>query len=218
MTGISKTESILVGVLLGAACPLLTSVLLWWTTAAAGMYVLHVPERVIATAALTGLAIGVGLDVVFLRSWTRRFYSANVWLLVALYVALCPVAVAFCMGLPLGTFALGIVAGAYAGRRARHLKCVGAPGRAFVRKAALLAACVTTAAALPIGLLALREESVIGLLGMVCDLVGPGFRGIAGLALVGVLSVLLFVVQYWCAQRVGQAALSAGDRVAGPTA
>jgi hypothetical protein len=60
-TGMSRTEAIVVGVFPGVACPLLTSVLFWWTAAAAGMCVLHVAERLIVTPTRTGLAIEPGL-------------------------------------------------------------------------------------------------------------------------------------------------------------
>jgi hypothetical protein len=216
--GINKTEAAGVRIFLGIACPLLTCVLFWWTAAVASLYVLHVPERLIATAALAGLAIGALLDIVFLKRWARRFYSANVWFLVALYVALSAVAVAFCMGLPLGTFALGIGAGLYAGRRARHLGLDEARGRTLVRKGALLAASVTTAAALPMGILALREDSVIGLLGAVTHLDDPTFRGVSGAGLVGALVLLLFLAQHWCSRRVGRAALTISTSEALPSA
>lgn len=79
MNKMTRVESIIVGFALGLFCPLLLFVLCWWITATLIIYhVLRIAESVIAVVAFTGLALGVMLDVFFLRRWIPRFYSIDV--------------------------------------------------------------------------------------------------------------------------------------------
>ena len=71
---------------------------------------------------LTGLGIGLVLDVVFVRNWVLRFYTANLWLMGIIYIALSIAAVSFFMGLPIGTINPGILASITMGRRASHVQ------------------------------------------------------------------------------------------------
>jgi hypothetical protein len=212
----NKPESILVGLAIGVACPLSTFAAGWWTAAALHLYALPLPLGVIVAAALTGLGLGCLLDLIFLPRWVSRFYSANLWLMGAVYVGLGIVATGFCMGVPVGTFALGLVAGVYMGRRERHRAADEAQGKPNLRKAAFAAATVTTALALPIGLLALQSEQEIlrwleGLLGLRRnDLQGGG-----GLVLIGLLCGLLFVMQYWGSRMAARLAFGTGPGAAG---
>ena len=216
---VSRTESIIVGSVLGLACPLLTFVLFWWTTAVLHMCLPQVPVQVVVAAALTGLGLGIVLDIVYLKRWIKVFYSANIWILVAVYVGLCAVAVAFCMGLPAGTLLLGTGTGAYIGRRQYHSQADIASGTATLRKTAFFAASVTTTAALPIGLLALDDRGVLDFLETLLGFGQADLRGFVGVILVvGVLCLLLFAVQYWCSRIAGQLAFRSGGNAALPDA
>ena len=75
------------------------------------MYIGGISVNIIIVAALTGLLIGIVLDILFLRRWIRNFYLAHLWLLAMVYGALCVMAIASFMGLPVGTFMLGLLAG-----------------------------------------------------------------------------------------------------------
>ena len=101
------------------------------------MYVGGISVKIVITAALTGLLVGIVLDVLFLRRWIRNFYIARLWILAIIYGALCVVAVASFMGLPVGTFALGLLAGGSAGRRQIHNPSDDNPGHGL-RKVAVL--------------------------------------------------------------------------------
>ena len=212
----NRAESTIIGVFLAAACPLLTFVFFWWTAAAIGLYVVNIPDRVVIAAALTGLTVGIVLDGFLLKRWISSFYGTRMWLLFPVYVALCVVAVGFCMGVPVGTFALGLMAGFYGGRRAHYLRTDHASRDAMVRKVALTAALVTTATALPIGILALEEQGVLELLKTVSGFDELRLRGATGFALVGALTVALFVAQYWCSKQTGRIALRIGGNSAQP--
>jgi hypothetical protein len=109
--------------------------------------------NIVIIAALSGLLVGIVLDSLFIRRWIRNFYLARLWLLAIVYGALCVLAVASFMGLPVGTFAFGLLAGDYAGRRQIHNPSDDIP-RHGLRKVAFFAALMTAGTALPIDLLA----------------------------------------------------------------
>ena len=161
-------------------------------------------------SALAGLMTGIVLDILFLRRWIRGFYGASLWLLAVVYAALCVLAVASFMGLPVGTFALGLLAGAYAGRRQLHNPSADAGHR--LRGAAFFAALLTAGAALPIGILALREQSVTDLFRKRLGIESWG----AGVMVVCLLCIVLFGAQYWCSLQAGWLALRMGIASAQP--
>ena len=167
------------------------------------MHADNVPTGAIIVAAFTGLGIGLLLNIFFLKRWVAAFYTANAFLMVAIYLGLSTIALAVFMGLPVGTFALGILAGAYVGRKQRHLH----PGSDMISQSltrvSLLAASLTTALAVPIGFMALGEpitrQIEIGL-GLTSGLlVSP-----VGWASVVVVCVVLFGLQYYCAKVAGR--------------
>lgn len=207
----SKLEKTIVGVLLGVACAWLSFVVWWYTAAIAHMYLGAISVDMVIVAALTGLLVGIVLDVLFLRGWIRRFYTARLWLLAILYGALCVVAVASFMGFPVGTFALGLLAGAYAGRRQIHNPSDDV-ARHGLRRVAFFAALLTTGAALAIGLLALHEQSVVELFPTV---LGFGSWSV-GFAVVCLLCAVLFGAQYWCSLGAGRLALRIGTSSSQP--
>lgn len=196
----SRSESIVVGLAVGILCPVSLFVLLWWTTAAFTIYdVLPIKVSGIVTAAFTGLGIGILLDILFLKNWIAGFYSANTKFMVTAYLFCSVVAVAFCMGLPLGNLALGTLAGLYVGRRAYHAGESGSRFRKAARNVSIFTALVTSAEALPIGLLALEHDRYIA--EMLLTVVGLGqsdATGPAGVGLIILLCVVLMVVQFWC--------------------
>ena len=108
------------------------------------------------------------------------------------------------MGLPLGTFALGIIASIYMGRRERRTHFNLNEALPTLRKTALITAAVTTLAALPIGLLALNEQNILTMLETLSGCSQVSLRGYAGFALIGLLCLFLFILQYWFSNKAGQ--------------
>lgn len=203
MDAMSKRESIIIGIFVGIACPLLTFVAFWWISACIYLvYIPRMPLGVIVATALTGLAIGCLLDVAFLRRWVKGFYTLSVGVAISLYLVLSVVAVAFFMGIPIGTFVLGLSAAAYVGRREHHRRVDKSQVTPALRKVALLAASVTTATAFPIGIFALREPGVVKMFETV--------PGLSGVPLIVFLCFLLFMMQYWLSQRAGYIAFRIG--------
>ena len=192
----SKVEGIIVGVFLAGMCPLLTFVACWWTAVFALWYIPGISIHVVIAAAISGLGVGIVLDLLLLRKWIGRFYTASLWFLAAVYGALCVVAVASFMGLPIGTFALGLLAGVYAGRREHHALSEGAAVRRGLRRAALFAGLMTAGTALPIGLLVLKERSVVELLSNILGREPSAVQGTVGVMVIGLLTLVLFGLQY----------------------
>jgi hypothetical protein len=194
----SRAESIIVGLLIGIICPLSLFVLGWWIAAALTIYgSFSIPDSGVATAAFTGLGIGIVLDTLGLRNWITRFYGLDVKLTVLAYLFWSAMAVAFFMGLPLGNIALGTLAGLYVGRKQYH---AGASGDLFARRArnvSIFTALVTGAAAFPIGVLALGEQIIVAGLRAI-GLAQFATSGLMSVGLVGVGCLVLMVVQFWC--------------------
>ena len=210
METVSKLETIIVGLFVGMACPLLVSVIFWWSAALLHMGITDFPLSMVIASTLTGL--GLLLDVLFFRRWVQRFYTANMWLMAILYLSLSTVAVAFFMGFPVGTIVLGISAGVYVGRREGHLHIDGISAIPILRKTALITASITAMAALPIGILALREQDILKMLENLSGIDQAGLQGPAGFALISVLCVLLFLIQYWSSKKAGQLAFNIDNR------
>ena len=209
----SKAESIAVGLVVGILCPLLLFVLCWWSTAALVIYqVLPIPESVIIVAAFAGLAAGVVLDALYLRKWIAQFYNADMRLMVLVYLFCSAIAVAFFMGLPLGNIVLGALAGVYVGRRQHHAGRSKELFRRTVGKVSVFTALVTGLEALPIGLLALGEGMVVELLQQIVGLEESVIAGPVGIGLVGLLSVVLMAVQFWCTRTATWFAFGHGGR------
>jgi len=158
-----KTERIIIGLFVCVTCPLLSFVFFWWTSAVISMHVENVPTGAIIVTAFTGLGIGLLLNIFFLKRWVARFYTANAFLMVTIYLGLSIIGLAFFMGLPVGTFGVGVLAGAHVGRKRCHLH----PGSDMISQSltrvSLLGASVTTALALPIGFMVFANRSRDGL-------------------------------------------------------
>ena len=214
----SKIESIIVGLFLGITCPLLTFVTFWWSAALLHMHVAGFPVRVVIASAFAGLAVGLILDVLFLRSWVRRIYRANLWLMGVCYLGLCTVAVAFFMGLPVGTLTLGVVAGVYMGRRESYARDDWSRAAPVLRKTALTVAAVTTVGALPIGILALSQRDVLRILERLSGFDPARLQEWPGFVLIGGLCALLFVLQCWFSKKAGLIAYGIGGKSAQPPA
>jgi hypothetical protein len=207
---VSKTESIIVGVFLAGVCPLLVFVACWWTAAIVSMRVAGISEHAIALMALSGLTAGIVLDLLFLPMWIRRFYTAGRGWMGAFYAALFVVAGAMFMGMPVGTFGLGLLTGIYAGRRHHHAGSEEAAVHRALRRIALITALLTAGAALPIGILGLNERFVIELLRKIPGIETVAAQAVTGVMLVCVFCVVLFTAQYGCMLVAGMWAYTMG--------
>jgi hypothetical protein len=207
----SKIEATIIGLFIGIICPWLTFVAFWWTVALLYLHGFPVPEGMIKAAALTGIGLGCLMDVLFLRRWVEKFYTTNLRWMIVVYLGCFVVAFAGFMGVPIGTFSLGIAAGVYIGRREHHRQADGVLAATTFHKAAFFAASVTTLAALPIGILALQsEQEILRWLENTLGLNPNSLQDGGGFCLVGFLCVLLFVMQYWSTRMAGRLAFRIG--------
>ena len=194
----SRWEKVLVGGFIGAAVPFTLMVIGWWGSASLLMAgLLSVTDAQIALVAWLGLALGLLLDFALLRRWVGVFYQVDLRLLAPLYLFWTAVATAFFMGLPLGNLLLGTAAGAYVGRRVVNVAVPGPDGRRLVGCTSLFTAGVTSAAALGIGLLAVREPYTLAPLRRLLGLDQTTAILTVDLAIVAAAVVLLAVIQFW---------------------
>ena len=208
--GLNRLESILIGLFVGIACPYLAFIAFWWATVVFHFYIFPLPTGVIAAVALAGLGLGCWLDVVFLRRWVGMFYIASLRWMLVLYLGCFVVGFASFMGFPFGTFALGLFAGAYSGRRERYRRSSPTQLKTTLSRTALLTSSLTAAAALPIGILGLREPAVGTWIQECSGLDCRWLEGTAGYALVGLFCLLLFAAQYWGSRKIGVLAFDLG--------
>lgn len=210
-----RLESILVWLFIGIACPYLTFVAFWWSTALLHFYVFSLPDSVIAMMALTGLGLGCLLDVVFLRRWVQKFYSAGLRLMFVFYCGCFVVGFTSFMGFPLGTFVLGIFAGAYIGRRGHHRRANQSQLRTALSRTALMTSSLNTLTALPIVILGLHEPIIGSLVERYFGLDRDELGGPWGFVLVGLICLLLFAGQHVCTEIAGRLAFRISSHGAG---
>jgi len=196
---VSRVESIIVGSFLGLACPLSFFILGWWISATLDIYrVFPISESSIAAVAITGFCIGILLDVFFLRKWTVKFYGFGLKLIAPVYLFWSAVAVASLMGLPFSNLVLGTLAGLYVGRRAYHAGTNEEKFRIVARSASFLTGLVTSGEEAVIGVLVLRDPSVVNSIGTVAGLEESIIVGPIGIGLAVIACLMLFVVQFLC--------------------
>lgn len=212
----SKLERIIIALVAGCVCPVLTFTFFWWTAAAIHLHLVSLPTSAIITSAFTGLGLGVLLDVFLLRTWVDAFYAARLSRMLAVYLALFVVAFGFCMGFPLGTFLLGTFAGAYIGRREHHRRSDRKLLRTTLGRTATLTSSLTALAALPMGILGLKEQIVATVFENCFGLGRQWLQGAAGYSLVGLFCVLLFAAQHWCSRKAGFLAFGFSSDTAPP--
>jgi len=207
----SRTETIMIGITGGILCPVLLFVGFWWITATLHIaQILHISEGGIAIAAFSGLALGIVLDLLYLRRWISRFFLLDLRLIALVYLFCSVIALSFFMGLPIGNLVLGALAGIYIGRREYYSAKSEAIASKTVIKASLFTALVTGAESFTMGLLALNENWVVEWLQAVTGIDSAAVIDLLGIGLIGILCVLLMAVQFWCTKTIAWIAFGHG--------
>lgn len=208
----TKPETIIIALVIGVLSPLLLFVLFWWMAAALAInHILPISESNVAAAAFTGLALGLALDIRYLKKWIPRFYRVDLRLLLLVYLFCSAIAMAFFMGLPFGNLALGTLAGIYIGRRGYHAGYTRDLFQNAAKKAGLFTALVTGLEALPIGLLALRETAVLEILQTVTGLDQSTIKGPPGAVFIVILSASLMGIQFLLSRVAARLAFGNGE-------
>lgn len=207
----SKRESVVVSVILGVACPYLTGMICWWTSATLLLSgAIGISERSIAAAAFAGVAAGIVLDAIWLKRWVANIYTASFALLVPVYLACSVIAVASFMGLPIGNLILGALAGVYVGRRISNAGANAMFADRAIRGTGWFTAAITSSEAFAIGLLALREKSTAKALAAFFNVTEREIAGSVGIAVIFALVVVLAIIQFWGTSTAARLALHAG--------
>ena len=193
-----KKEYYLIGAFLALLIPLIVFVIFWWSIAALDILnFLVIPESIIAIVAVTGLAIGIVLDIIYLKEWTTKFYEMNKVFSILLYLICSVMAVAFFMGFPIGNLLLGFLAGIYVGRKWYHLNSDRASFSSASKKVSIFSAFVTSIEALPIGILALQEELIIDFINRIFGFVLFNKNIFQDIVFILILGIILFWIQYY---------------------
>jgi hypothetical protein len=207
----SRTESLIVGMCIASVCP----ALLFFAGGLIGFLVL--PERAIPIVALSMLTAGLLLDLVFLKRWTSRAYQLNVGFLIFVYCFFSLVLLAVCMGVPVFNTLLGLVAGAYVGRKLRHRGAGSDQVRESTRHVSLFAAAVIGGVCCLSAAVAVVSPStpsdLQGTLEMIVGLqLAVTWRMIVGMIVVGGSTLVL--LQYWLTKVAAMMAYRVGGNVA----
>jgi hypothetical protein len=193
----SKTESAIITVFLFIAFPFTFFVLAWW-----GSLALSVSEKAIPFCAFAGLGMGIVFVISGLKTWVSRFYSAGKILTVPLYLFWSAIALAFFMGLPLGVFMLGLLAGFYIGSKGYHKGMTVTDFKKSVWQVSVFTSIVTGFASLSMGILAVQEartmQHILTLVGMSSLAATVTGRAV----LVAIAVPALTSLQYWLTSRM----------------
>lgn len=195
---LDKKEYYIIATFLALLIPLIVGVLFWWTVASVDIFnIMTIPEQIIRTVAITGLAIGILLDLIYLKKWIRKFYEMNRVVSILLYLFCSLMAVAFFMGIPIGNLFLGFLAGIYIGRKHHYLKTDLMRFASVSKEISLLSAFITSIEALPIGLLALQEASSTDSINRIFGFVLFHANKLIDVLLILILCGILFWVQFF---------------------
>ncbi|MEW6092480.1 MAG: hypothetical protein AB1531_00810 [Chloroflexota bacterium] len=108
---IRKLEKLILAVILGLIAPTIGLLAFWWGA------VPFLLEDWIPLTALTGMALGLLVDVLFLKRWVRRAHQLDIKLWMAIYLFYSMCVFGFFMGVPVFNPLLAIPAGFVVGGR-----------------------------------------------------------------------------------------------------
>ncbi len=195
---LGKREYYIICAFLAFLIPLVVFVLFWWSIASLDVFnILAIPEYIITIVAVTGLAMGIFLDIIYLKKWALKFYEMNKVVSILLYLFCSFMAVAFFMGFPIGNLVLGFLAGIYVGRKYHYVNRDQANFSSASKNVSIFSAFVTSIEALPTGLLALQEESIIDIINQIFGFVLFNANKIVDVIFILILCSILFWIQYF---------------------
>ena len=111
MTLIHKFETFVLAVILGLIAPAIGLLVFWW-----GAYAL-LPESWIPSVALSGILLGLLVDLFFLKRWVRSALRMDIKLWIAIYLFYSVCVFGFFMGVPVFNALLALPAGFVIGGR-----------------------------------------------------------------------------------------------------
>jgi hypothetical protein len=107
-------EKTVLKIIFGSVLPILLFLAGWWASFRL------VQESMVIVFALSGLALGILLDVLFLNKWFQNPYQTRTIILILIYFFYSVGIFGFFMGIPVFNLLTGLAAGIFAGRKAHH--------------------------------------------------------------------------------------------------
>jgi hypothetical protein len=202
----TKNESFIVGTFLSLAMLACLFFPAWWLS-----YFL-LPEKAIPITALSGLFIGILLDIFFLKRWVKHFYTMHILPLLLMYLLLSLIGFAVCMGVPIFHPLLGIVAGAYVGRKLFYLHADEDRLRRASKFTALFTAIVMCLICIFSATIAILNPTTPSELQRMFNLTFTvNWWMVIGLILVG--GFVLVAFQYWAAKKAANISFRLGGDI-----
>jgi len=192
-----RFEETFIGIIIGFLCPFLCFIFLWWTSAALSK-IISFPDTCVIIAALSGLSLGIIIDIFYLNYLKSRFYLINIKIAVLIYLFCSLVAVAFLMGLPFANILLGILGGLYIGRKYHHINKNNRKFENASRKVSIFTAIVTGIEALLIGFIAIQQSEGVKVIHSILGISESTIAGTIGILIICILSFIIMVIQYLC--------------------
>ena len=192
----NKYDYVFLSMIYAPIYPIFLFLVGWWVS------IPLVPENQIFIFALAGLALGVVIDVIFLKRALVFGYGLKIIIMVAIYLFYSAGIFGFFMGVPIFNVLLGIFAAIYIARRASLSKWDNARFRRNLDHTARFAVAVLLLICIESAYLALSDthtaNNISGMLGLNFEITTDVLWGIV---IVGGLVLLGF--QYWIVRFVG---------------
>jgi hypothetical protein len=163
----NKFEIIFLVLLIGVIAPIFFFLAGWW-----GAYLLA-PESQIPFFMLTGLGMGIVIDLLFLSKWVNVSYQIHPIFLIAIYLFYSVAIFGFFMGVPVFNSIMGPLAGFYIGRRLKQEKAGPKKTNRMIHRTGLFASFVLAVACTASFILAASEITLASNInGMLRDMLG----------------------------------------------
>lgn len=166
-------------------------------------------EKVVPTVALSGLGVGMVIDIAFLKRWIKKAYQLSNKVLIAIYIFYSIGVLGFCMGVPILNFGVGILAGIYTARRVLNTNTEEQECSQNIKKTALFSAIVM-----------LMMCCITGTWALVGGMIGSSFESpllsftftvpiLVSIVLTG--GLILSLLQYWLTSTTAKIVAKAGE-------
>jgi hypothetical protein len=150
-----KFDRLFIGFLLGGTFPLFLgqlSLLVW-------LYFNGNENRALYFV-LSGLLIGLAVDIMFLRKWIAKRYAIAEWITAGIYIFYSITLYGIFMGFPVFNLLMGLPAGYYYGKRIQFTNDLPEKNRFLIRKISVFTGLVMALFCISSGFIALRGSGV----------------------------------------------------------
>lgn len=198
MTGMSKTEYLISGTVLGLFIPFAIMIVIWWPLATLTIYrIIRIPDVTIMICSLAGLFTGIVIDILVLKKIIPKFYEMNKLILIITYLLCSAFAVSSFMGLPVGNLCLGFIAGLYTGRKCRHFSANPDHYSHTLKTVSHFTALITSFEGLLTGFIMLNDKSALLSANQFLGLQVFSAGKVNNVLIIILLCIILYVLQFF---------------------